>query len=270
MIAPLSHTIALIILGLSGYFVIFKYKSRVSRKFKIFLWILSSVVTCFWILYHFVVFHVIGIVWVIRVLTYFHIELTSVFVGIFAALVQDYTNKIKPSKDFFSRHNGAVLTILLILPVHICPILFPIKTVFADQWKDDVCIQTTGETCGPACVATLLEMRGIHKTEKQVSREVFCSARGSEMWQLGRCLQKNGLCVHVVPTSHKPLDLPVPCLASVGLGGKEGISHAIIILDKTRDSFTIIDPLTGRFEWTKEKTWHNYYFHGYLLHIRDK
>ena len=209
-------------------------------------------------------------VWVIRILTHLRMEYTAFFVGIFSALIQLQTNKRKPARDAFSRHNGIVLTIFLLLPVYINPILFPIKTPFANEWKDGICLQTTGESCGPACVATILRMHGIETAEEKVSREVFCSERGSEMWMLGRYLEKNGLNVELVHCSSKPFDPPVPSLAGVGLGGKDGISHAIIILDKTKDSFTIVDPQTGRFVWSKDKTWENYYFFGFLMHITKK
>ena len=87
------------------------------------------------------------------------------------------------------------------------------------------------------------------------------------MWDVGRYLKKRGLKVRVLPTTHRPDDPPVPSIAGVGLGGIDGISHSIIIMAKTRDTFMIIDPLYGRIELTKEKAYQNYYFRGDLLHV---
>jgi len=270
MILPILHTVGLIILGLSGYvFTSFAFP-RLSRLFRLLLWILSSVVVLSWILYHYSIVHTINQAFLIQVLVSYRLEYTAFFVGVFAALLQERTNRKRPPKGFVTRHNGAVLTMFILLPVCIEPILFPMNVDMIDDWKEDACIQSTGYTCGPACVATLLKSRGILRTEEELARELLCSRHGSSMFRMGRCLERHGFDIEVLPTPSRPVDPPVPSLAGVGLGGPDGICHAIILLDKTGDRFTIIDPLCGRFEWFREKTWDNYHFNGYLLHIKEE
>lgn len=78
---------------------------------------------------------------------------------------------------------------------------------------------------------------------------------------------KNGIRIKIVSTSRTPDNPPVPSLAPVCLGGKDGIRHTILILDKTDDTFILINPLTGRFEWPRHKVYDNYYFDGRLIQI---
>jgi hypothetical protein len=262
-------TIINIFWGAIGYIFTYRYYHRMPRGLKLGLWVSTTIVTLFWLLYHYVVFDLISLTWMIRLLTHVRMEFSSILLGVFGALIQILTNKRRKPKDFVSRHNGLLLAIFLILPVYINAIAFPIKKdKFGDNWKDGVCRQTTGKSCSPACAATLIyHYLGVKEKEADVAQKVFCSNRGTFMWDVGRYLKKRGLKVRVLSTSPTPEDPPIPSIAGVGLGGKDGISHSIIIMAKTRDTFTIIDPLYGRIELTKEKTYQDYYFRGDLLHI---
>jgi hypothetical protein len=262
-------TIIYILWGVIGYILTYKYYNRMQRGMKLALWVAATIVTLFWLLYHYVIFDLVGLTWMIRTLTHTRMEFSSVLLGAFGALIQIATNKKRKPKDFVSRHNGLVLAIFLILPVYVNAIVFPIpQNKMGDKWKDGVCLQTTGKSCSPACAATLIyHYLGVKEKEADVAREVFCSNRGTFMWDVGRYLKKRGLKVRVLSTGPTPKDPPVPSIAGVGLGGKDGISHSIIIMAKTRDTFIIIDPLQGRLELTKERTYQNYYFRGDLLHV---
>ncbi len=49
-----------------------------------------------------------------------------------------------------------------------------------DKWKDDVCIQTTNNTCAAACAATLLKSAGITASETEMSS--LCFADNGTTW----------------------------------------------------------------------------------------
>ncbi|HPB30163.1 MAG TPA: cysteine peptidase family C39 domain-containing protein [Candidatus Sumerlaeota bacterium] len=269
MTHAILKTLFLIVLSLAGYIAAFRLYSRMSRPVRIAAWAISSATTTFWLLVHFSLFQIVSLVWLIRIMTFVPLEYSAPLVGVFAAMLQSRTNARNPPRDVFVRHNGAVLAVFLIIPFTIAPIVIPVKHKIYDEWKGEACIQTTGSTCAPACAATILRRHGIRVTEKEAAREVLCSELGTGMWHVGRYLRRKGLAVHVLPTGHRQENPPTPCIAGAGLGGKDGINHAIIILDISGDTFTLMDPLTGIFQWPREKVYENYYFYGFLIHVPD-
>lgn len=57
-----------------------------------------------------------------------------------------------------------------------------------DAWRDDVCLQTTQDTCSAACAATLLRRHGIGATEQEMA-ELCITRRGTTWWGLYRGLK---------------------------------------------------------------------------------
>ena len=103
----------------------------------------------------------------------------------------------------------------LLVP-YLKPMLLPPKwQQFQDRWSDNVCLQTSESSCGPACAATLLRQLCKTGTEEQVARESFTSRTGTENWYLGRTLRKHGVEVQYTfePDVGKPW--PFPAIAGV-------------------------------------------------------
>lgn len=265
MIYTILWLVGLSVLAVIAYALTFHYSPLLKKPLPIAAWLVSSLSMFLWLFFDLSFFNIINETWLIRIRALWGIEFSVIFLGIFCALLQQRTIKRKLPRDPFSRHNGLVLALLLIVPSYIQPIILPYEHNFVDQWKGGVCMQSNGYTCGPATVATMLKHYGIDTTEEEVSKHVFLSQNGSVAWFLARHLRRHGLKVKIVPTASRPVDPPVPCIACARLEDKKGINHVIVLFDKTDTTFVIGDPLGGRFEWTKEKTYDNYYFTGSLL-----
>ncbi|HOM02358.1 MAG TPA: C39 family peptidase [Acetivibrio sp.] len=156
--------------------------------------------------------------------------------------------------------------ILIIIPF-IKPIIRPVSrnSQFQDRWKDGVCLQSTGSTCGPSALATIFNYYGISKSEQEIARASFSSSSGTENWYLIRYAEKNGLKTEV---SYKNSleDVPVPSIIGTYINGR--IGHFITILGKEGDRFVVGDSLKGRLLLT-EKEFNEYYtFSNFVLHLK--
>lgn len=143
-----------------------------------------------------------------------------------------------------------------------------------NQWTSDrICLQTTLQTCTPACAATLLDRYGIRTTEQEMAE--LCLTRAGTNWQgLYRGLKRK--------LAGSPWDVEVmqcdanqvasmsgePLIMSVGLSGesatdlqeitaewgwKPGIGHSVVLLKKNNlGRYLVADPTPGigREEWS--------------------
>jgi hypothetical protein len=112
-------------------------------------------------------------------------ELTAGGAGLLAGLLHGRFS-INPK---FRRIAGSwffpgVLGLGLVIP-YIKPILRPLDPgQFQNRWSDQVCLQTSESSCGPACAATLLRHFGKEGTEAQIAHECFTSgARVHLQWR---------------------------------------------------------------------------------------
>lgn len=232
-------------------------------------WIISSLVVAWWLIM------IIGMLdfsiklqlFVIQLRSWRALEWTQIFFGVFAALVQLASNSRKMPESIFSRHYGLILVIFLLFPLYWDSLIFPCHARWANEWKDGVCLQSEGYTCTAAATATLLRLHGRTASEEAVSRRIRMSASGAYNWEVLRLLRLEGLHPRLASVPAQPRDLPVPCLAVVRLGDRKGIPHMLAILEKTDKTFVIGDPLGGRFEWSKETTWKNYWFSGVVIGV---
>lgn len=124
-----------------------------------------------------------------------------------------------------------------------------------DTWKDGVCLQSSGHTCVPACVATLVRLQGGNLTEPNLAKAAGTSRRGTEFWYMDRVLRKKGYVakIHHVRSVH---DAPVPSILGVkpGSGG-----HVVVLLEKDDEGITIAEPLHGRCTYTWSVFTRNYH-----------
>ena len=264
------NTLFLILVGVTGYILGFLVYQRLPVWIRVGICLVSFLITVLWLFYNLSVFHLLKMQTLIRVLSLTRIEYTAFFVGVFSAVIQLWINRRYKLKGAFSRHNGVVFTVFLMIPVYIYPIIYPVETEYHDMWRNGVCIQSSEETCGPSCVATLLRQFDIRVTEKEVADRVFLSKMGTDIWHLARYFKRQGLEVEIVRISERPVDPPVPSIAMVHQEGMGLYNHCIVILDKTENTFVIGDPGFGRVQWPKETVFRIYRFLGYVVHVREK
>jgi len=159
------------------------------------------------------------------------------------------------------------LLVLLAIP-YVKMIVRPLSTAsLKDRWSKDVCLQSTGATCGPAAAATLLRRLGIEATERELAEASYTSSSGTEAWYLVRALRRRGLGVRFVQDRPQPDALPAPALAGTRLGGPNGIGHFIAILDGPDGRYIVGDPLIGRMETTLAALRQRYYLTGFFAVI---
>jgi hypothetical protein len=162
----------------------------------------------------------------------------------------------------------AVLVLGLFVP-YLKPIVRPPDwKLFQDRWSDDVCLQTSESSCGPACAATLLRRLGKIATEKEMARASFTSRNGTENWFLARALRKRGCAVQFVyePDAGKPW--PFPSIAGVRLPGSGNTGHFIAILDRIGDQYIIGDPLEGKVVQSQAALQNDYEFTGFFMTVK--
>jgi len=172
-----------------------------------------------------------------------------------------------PRKRLYT--STAILTLLgfgMFIP-YLKPVMGPIsESAFKQKWSQDVCMQSTSSTCGPASVATLFKFYGIDLTEEQIARECFSYIGGTENWYLARAFRKRGFEVHYRIATGLPKDLRLPAIAGVNVG----CGHFIPILSETATTYITGDPLAGRQEYKKTDISKHYQFTGFFMEISKR
>jgi predicted double-glycine peptidase len=120
-----------------------------------------------------------------------------------------------------------------------------------DEWIEEVCLQTSGYTCVPACAATVLLLQDVRFTERELARDAGTTRTGTEAWYLIRALRKRGY----EPQYHKVKllkQIPVPSIVGVRIGD---MGHVIVLLEKDDDGVVVGEPLMGRrkYSWQRFK-----------------
>jgi len=133
-----------------------------------------------------------------------------------------------------------------------------------DEWRDDVCLQSTESSCGPAAVATLLRAHGVQAEEAELARECFTSRGGTENWYLARAMRRRGVRVDYVSATGVN-DVPLPCIAGVRLGGPQGDGHFITILGRSGERHITGDPRLGRLVMSEGDLARDYHFTGFFM-----
>lgn len=127
---------------------------------------------------------------------------------------------------------------------YIKPLVAPLKDgEFRDLWKNNICLQSTSATCGPASVCTILKKLGTDVSEKEVARAAFTYAGGTEAWYLPRYVRSKGFNARFdFQPSFSP-STSFPAVLGINPGGA---GHFIAILDIQNDIVTFADPLHGQ------------------------
>jgi hypothetical protein len=165
---------------------------------------------------------------------------------------------------------------LLLLPLLACvgvtwgpflkPVLAPVRALGpSDTWTQDVSIQSTFSTCGPASTATILRKLGLPRSETEIARAAHTYAGGTEAWYLARYIRAQGLRARF--TLHEaglPTEVKPPAILGVTLDGR---GHFIPLLEREGDAFLIGDPMIGPELLSREQLETRYGFTGFVLEV---
>lgn len=173
-------------------------------------------------------------------------------------------------REALRRRLGSWLVPIVGLFTVLLPFLKPIMhripdAAFGEQWRGDVCLQSTPSTCGPASAATLFRHFGVEVGERELARECFSSRTGTENWYLARAFRRRGFDVEFVKMNDLSAELRGPAIAGVRV---EGRGHFIPVLAVTNGVAELGDPMVGYervalFELTKQRA-----FTGFLMTVK--
>jgi hypothetical protein len=205
--------------------------------------------------------------WYVKFRAIDNIELLSSFIGLFFGFITFKDESFRKIKlKTFNKYIFAICMLLITIPF-IKPVIRPVSrnSEFSNRWKDGVCLQSTGSTCGPSALATIFNYYGISKSEEEIARASFSSSSGTENWYLIRYAEKNGLETEVL-YKNRLEDVPVPSIIGTYING--GIGHFITVLGKEGDRFVVGDSLKGRLMLTEKEFNEHYTFSNFVLYIK--
>jgi len=192
-------------------------------------------------------------------------ELSAAGIGFLAGGLQAWRGR-----TFWKRYVSGFfipfLTTLVICAPYLKQIVLrPHWSQFQNRWSEDVCLQSSESSCGPASAATLLRHFGKDATELELAQAAFTTRRGTENWYLIRAIRRHGLNVRYVVTEPGLDHLQFPAIAGVRLNQADGAGHFIALLGKKGDNFVVGDPLNGREELPAKLMVERYCFTGFYL-----
>lgn len=162
------------------------------------------------------------------------------------------------------------LPLLGVMTISVAPILKPLigplaESEMKDKWDGEVCLQSTGSTCGAASTATILKLLGVEATESEIAKEAHSYSGGTEAWYLARAARSRGCDVEFDFGSGFSPEGGMPAVVGVRLGS---IGHFIPVLGREGERFVIGDPLQGREVLTLEELEKRYDFTGFHMRVK--
>jgi len=155
--------------------------------------------------------------------------------------------------------------ILIAVFPYVKPLMSPLPSDgFKDHWKNNICYQSTGLTCGPASVCTILKHLGVDATEREVARKSFTSGGGTEAWYLARFARSKGFVAKFDFRKTYSPDVPLPALVGVRLGG---LGHFIAVLANEGGTIIYSDPISGLERMPVSQFQKRYTFTGFHMII---
>jgi hypothetical protein len=112
-----------------------------------------------------------------------------------------------------------------------------------NKWKNGVCLQTSGASCGACATASVLRALGLHATEAEVAYQSYTTVSGTHNWYLASHIRSLGLDVRFREPNTLSEIVP-PAIIGVRLEG--GVGHFLALLDWDGDRVVIGEPLEGR------------------------
>ncbi|MEN9362379.1 MAG: hypothetical protein RL095_3914 [Verrucomicrobiota bacterium] len=111
---------------------------------------------------------------------------------------------------------------------------------FSSKWQQEVALQSTPSSCGPASCASLLRRHGRVDSEAHIARDAGTTLSGTEIWHLARVLRRRGMEVSF-QRQYRLGD--APCLVGIRLGA--GVGHFNAILADDGMTLILAEPLSG-------------------------
>ena len=146
------------------------------------------------------------------------------------------------------------------------PVVSPLRDAdLADHWNENVCLQSTGSTCGPASVCTILKHLGVPASERELAREAYSSFSGTEAWYLARAVRRRGCEARF----DFGMDLPAPAQLPAMVGVRLGAGHFIAVLAYQDGRYLTADPLAGPASFTPEEFFSRYTPSGFRMVVRS-
>lgn len=142
------------------------------------------------------------------------------------------------------------------------PVIRPPEQI-TEKWKNDIAMQTTPSTCGPASLTTILTRYGDTVSERKIAEGAYTSGSGTENWYLARYAASKG---HGFQFLHEPdlSQVPRPSIIGVKIGH---YGHFVTLLDRNMQAYLIGDSLSGPHWLTPEQFAEKYRYTGFVLHI---
>lgn len=195
------------------------------------------------------------------------IEFLSVFWGLFIGFVTVKTSTAGKIRWKMFNKYFYIIGILLIVPQFIDYISLPVNyDSFKDTWRDGVCIQSEGYTCGPAALATVFKYLGQEKTETEIARSMHTTRSGTSIYEIIRYARQNGgkvRCMYEEDLSK----IPSPSVLEVTVQGD--IGHVVAFLGRDGERYIIGEPLQGKIALSKEQFLKRYEFDGFIVNINN-
>ncbi len=263
-----------ITLYFAGYMVSRNIESAPKRIFLAFIALLLCA-PGFSLIFH---FKFIGNVEYIEFRSVPYVELTSAAWGFLfgaASIKKNFSSPV--TGGVYSAFFLLVMSALVMDPLYsaiMCPVRFD-KFDFTGQWKDGVCLQSSGVTCFPASIATVLDHYGASykmggagfraEAESRLARASNTSDHGTEPWQALRCMRGEGLLVECVEAGID--SVPAPSIIVVYLGTTQ---HAVVYFGKKNGKYEFGDPLRGKVSLTLSEFLNRCEFKGMAFHAAVK
>lgn len=120
--------------------------------------------------------------------------------------------------------------------------------------KSDICLQSTGYTCGPAAAVTALHAMGISAKEGTIAIQAHTSPfAGTPLDQLCGAIQENYDVSCRTEYFADLADMPRDALFIAVIKFRFLIDHYVVVLDTTEDGVVVADPLHGKSTWSRDK-----------------
>lgn len=136
-----------------------------------------------------------------------------------------------------------------------------------EKWENDVCLQSTSSTCGPASAASILRFLNYPSSEREIATAAHTSSSGTEAWYLARYLRSRGLSAKFDFRDTFAPSIPLPAIVGVKIGA---FGHFIAVLKISDGIVTLVDPLSGKRDVKLSDFMKEYSFTGFHLLIAKK
>ncbi|HWF18098.1 MAG TPA: cysteine peptidase family C39 domain-containing protein [Verrucomicrobiae bacterium] len=206
--------------------------------------------------------------WLYRLRTVTGSELLAGLMGFGAGWMQA---RIVPKLNLSKVGAQLLVPFLLVFGIalpYLKPIFRPLHTSnLREIWQDNVCLQSSFSTCGPASAATVLRNLGGNVSERELAEESFSCSSGTENWYLARALRRRGFMTTFVRDERFR---SLPAIAGVRLKQADNSGHFIALLEWQGDRLVTGDPMVGRSTNTLAELREKYDFTGFAMLVRRK